>query len=255
MTYLLIFILGAVIGSFLNVCIYRIPRNESIVFPGSRCTACKKAIAWYDNIPLLSYVLLMAKCRSCGARIAFRYFTVELISALAFLTLFFYFGFTAIFWVYSLVAFGLIVVTFIDLDFQIIPDRISLGGLAVGIILSALLPQLQNASDWKTGLIRSVVGALVGGGLIYLTGVLGQLAFKKESMGGGDVKLMAMLGAFLGWKLAILIFFLAPFFGTPAGLYVKFAKKCDIIPYGPYISIAGFVAMIWGYKILDGLFF
>jgi leader peptidase (prepilin peptidase)/N-methyltransferase len=100
-------------------------------------------------------------------------------------------------------------------------------------------------------LVNSLLGALAGGGLVYLTGVLGKLAFKKESMGGGDVKLMAMLGAFLGWKLAILIFFLAPFFGAPIGLYIKFVKKQDIIPYGPFISLAAFVAMLWGNKILS----
>ncbi|MFC1621528.1 prepilin peptidase [Candidatus Omnitrophota bacterium] len=251
----IIFIFGSMIGSFLNVCIYRIPREESIVFPGSRCVSCKKSIAWYDNIPLLSYVILMGKCRHCKKRISFRYFTVELISALAFLTLFYYFGLTAKFWIYSLVTFALIVTTFVDLEFQIIPDRISLGGLVLGIILSVFIPQLHNSFTWEAGLINSLLGMLAGGGLIYLTGYVGQLIFHKESMGGGDVKLMAMLGAFLGWKMAILIFFLAPFFGTPAGLYLKFKKKQDIIPYGPYIALASFVTMIWGHKILRLLFY
>ena len=254
MIYLLIFILGSVIGSFLNVCIYRMPREESIVSPRSRCVACRKPIPWYDNIPFLSYICLWGRCRFCKEKISFRYFAVELISALTFLILFIHFGFTAKFWIYSLVTFSIIIVTFIDLEFQIIPDRISMGGLVLGIILSVFVLDLHGALTWKHGLIDSVIGALVGGGLIYLTGFLGQLAFKKESMGGGDVKLMAMLGAFLGWKLITLIFFLAPFFGTPAGLYIKFAKKHDIIPYGPYISIAGFVAMIWGKRILDILF-
>ncbi len=254
MTHLIIFIFGAMIGSFLNVCIYRMPRDESIVTPRSRCTSCKKPIAWYDNIPFFSYIFLKGKCRSCNRKISFRYFAVELLSAVAFLILFSYFGITVKFWIYSLVTFSLIVVTFIDLEFQIIPDRISIGGLILGIVLSILLPQLHHVYTWKEGLFNSLLGVLAGGGLIYLTGVLGQLAFKKESMGGGDVKLMAMLGAFLGWKMAILIFFLAPFFGAPVGLYLKFAKKYDIIPYGPYISIASLVAMIWGQKILNVLF-
>ena len=254
MTHLIIFIFGAMIGSFLNVCIYRMPRDESIVTPRSRCTSCEKPIAWYDNIPFFSYIFLKGKCRSCNRKISFRYFAVELLSAVAFLILFSYFGITVKFWIYSLVTFSLIVVTFIDLEFQIIPDRISIGGLILGIVLSILLPQLHHVYTWKEGLFNSLLGVLAGGGLIYLTGVLGQLAFKKESMGGGDVKLMAMLGAFLGWKMAILIFFLAPFFGAPVGLYLKFAKKYDIIPYGPYISIASLVAMIWGQKILNVLF-
>ena len=151
--------------------------------------------------------------------------------------------------------FSLIVVTFIDLEFQIIPDRISIIGIFLGIILSILFPTLQCSFTWRNAFLNSVLGAVIGGGLIYLTGFLGQLAFKKESMGGGDVKLMAMLGAFLGWKMAILIFFLAPFFGAPIGIYMKFVKKQDIIPYGPYISLASFITMIWGYRILDLLIF
>jgi len=180
---------------------------------------------------------------------------VELLSAAAFLTLFVNFGFTHLFWVYSLVVFSLIVVTFIDLEFQIIPDRISIGGMISGLILSIFMPQLHNAPNWQMGLVNSMLGLVVGGGLIYITGFLGSLAFKKESMGGGDVKLMAMLGAFLGWKMAILIFFLAPFFGTPPGLYFKFSKKQDAIPYGPFISMASFTAIVWGDNILSFLFF
>jgi len=253
MVYLLVFIFGLIIGSFLNVCIYRIPRDESIVFPGSRCISCKNPILWHDNIPLLSYFLLGAKCRVCHAKIPFRYFAVEFISAACFLILYTNFGFDYLFWIYSLLTFGLIVVTFIDLEFQVIPDRISLVGIFVGIILSIVFPGIQGSFTWQRAFLNSIIGVLTGGGLIYLTGVLGQLAFKKESMGGGDVKLMAMLGAFLGWKMAVLIFFLAPFFGAPAGIYMKFIKKEDIIPYGPYISLASFVAIIWGHRIL-GIF-
>jgi len=251
MVYGMIFIFGAVIGSFLNVCIHRIPRNESCVCPGSRCPSCKKPIPWHDNIPLLSYIMLKAKCRFCHGKISFRYFAVELISALSFLLLFANFGFSPVFWIYSLLTFSLIVVTFIDLEFQIIPDRISIVGIFLGIILSIAFPTLQASFNWRNALLNSVAGVLVGGGLIYLAGFLGQLAFKKESMGGGDVKLMAMLGAFLGWKLAVLIFFLAPFFGAPIGIYVKFIKKQDIIPYGPFISLASFITMLWGHKILS----
>lgn len=254
MIFFIIFIFGSIIGSFLNVCIYRIPRNESIVKPGSRCVHCKKPIPWYDNIPFLSYIFLKGRCRFCKAKVSFRYFAVEFLSAACFLILFMHFGFTPRFWIYSLLTFSLIVVTFIDLEFQIIPDRISIGGISLGIVLSVLIPSLHYTATWKASLVNAILGALIGGGLIYITGVLGKLAFKKESMGGGDVKLMAMLGAFLGWKEVVLIFFLAPFFGTPAGIYLKFKKKHDIIPYGPYISIASFVVMVWGHRILDLLF-
>jgi len=255
MTYAIIFIFGAIIGSFLNVCIYRIPRKEPVCFSWSRCPSCKAPIKWYDNIPFLSYILLIGKCRSCKARISFRYFAVELISALSVIVLFTHFGFTYKFWIYSLLSFSLIVVTFIDLEFQIIPDRISIGGLIAGILLSAFLPGLHNALTWKDGVVNSLLGALVGGGLIYSMGVFGKAVFKKESMGMGDVKLMAMLGAFFGWKMALFIFFLAPFFGMPAALYLKFVRKIDIIPYGPYISMGGFTAMIHGQSILKTLFY
>ncbi|MFH1783246.1 MAG: prepilin peptidase [Candidatus Omnitrophota bacterium] len=251
MIYLLIFIFGSMIGSFLNVCIYRIPRSESIVFPGSRCTHCKKAIHWYDNIPLVSYCLLGMKCRSCKEKISPRYFLVELLSAAVFLTLYIFFGMTYNFLIYSLLCFSLIVVSFIDLEFQIIPDRISIGGIFVGLLASAFFPGLHNVLVWKLSMIRSLLGIIIGGGSIYLMGVIGNLVFRKESMGGGDVKLMAMLGAFLGWEKAILIFFLAPFLGTPPGLYLKFTKKSDIIPYGPFISLASFIVIIWGNKIIS----
>ena len=254
MVYILILIFGSIIGSFLNVCIYRMPRNEGIAFSRSKCPNCKKIIAWYDNIPFLSYIFLRAKCRHCGNKILFRYFAVEAISSVCFLILFMHLGFTYKFWIYSLLSFSLIVITFIDLEFQIIPDRISIGGIFVGIILSILVPGLHDAYTWKLSFINSLSGALIGAGLIYFMGVFGKLVFKKESMGMGDVKLMAMLGAFLGWKMTIFIFFLAPFFGTPTGLYLKFKEKRDIIPYGPYISMASFVMMVWGYKILGYLF-
>ncbi|MBU1061476.1 MAG: A24 family peptidase, partial [Candidatus Omnitrophica bacterium] len=183
-----------------------------------------------------------------------RYFIVELIAASSFLFLFINFGNSYRFWIYSLLTFSLIVISFIDLEFQIIPDSISIGGLCLGILLGIFVPALHNSNTWKEGLVNSLLGALVSAGLIYLLGVLGNIAFKKESMGGGDVKLMGMLGAFLGWKMAVLIFFLAPFFGTPVGIYLKFKKKREIIPYGPYLSMAGFVVMIWGEGILRLLF-
>jgi len=280
MVYVLIFIFGAIIGSFLNVCIYRMPRSESIISPGSRCVSCKRAIAWYDNIPFLSFFFLRGRCRSCKEKISFRYFAVEFISAAAFLILFSQFGFGQRFWVYSLLTFGLIIVTFIDLDFQIIPARISINGIFLGIILSVFMPGLHNAFTWKAGLFSSILGILIGGGILYFIRFLFNIVLwrirrigfclrrnpywrkrlaryrhMRESMGLGDVELMAMLGAFLGWEKAILIFLLAPFFGAPAGIYLLLRKRSNIIPYGPYISMASFVIMIYGQNILRCLFF
>ena len=275
MIYLLVFIFGAMIGSFLNVCIYRIPRNQSIIFPRSRCSSCRKYIRWYDNIPLLSYILLKGKCRFCKRKIPFRYFIVESLGALLFLMLFINFGFTHKFWIYGALTFSLITVTFIDFDFQIIPDRISLGGLGLGFLLSIFIPRLHNQLTWQKGFIASIVGALVGAGLIYLIMSIGNfglflvrrisISLKrnsywrkklkryrhiKESMGFGDLKLMGMLGAFLGWKMIIIVFLFAPFLGAPIGLYLRFKKNVDLIPYGPYIAIASFIVMMWSDRIL-----
>ena len=279
MTYAIIFIFGAIIGSFLNVCIYRIPRKEPVCFSWSRCPSCKKPIKWYDNIPFLSYIFLMAKCRSCKARISFRYFAVELISALSFLILFMNFGLTYRFWTYSLVTVSLIIVTFIDLEFQIIPDRISIGGTVAGILLSTLNPGLHNVLTWKPGLAASLAGTLVGGGIICFTMLffniillwirrtgyylrrnpywrkrLSRYRHVKDSMGMGDMKLMAMLGAFLGWKKVVAIFFIAPFCGIFSAMYLLFRKKALITPYGPYISIAAFLVIIFWQQGKDILY-
>ncbi|MFH1479333.1 MAG: prepilin peptidase [Candidatus Omnitrophota bacterium] len=280
MTYIVIFLFGSMIGSFLNVCIYRIPRDESIIFPASRCTSCKKPIKWYDNIPLLSYIFLKGKCRSCNEKISPRYFIVELSSALSFLILYVYFGASYKFFIYSILVFNLVIVSFIDLEFQIIPDRISIGGILLGLVLSSCIPELHNSYVWIEGLLRSLLGVLTGGFLLYfmlLLGNLGLLGLRhfgirmrknpywrkkfakyrhmKESMGFGDVKLMAMLGAFLGWEKTVLVFFLAPFLGTIPGLYFKFKKKSDIIPYGPFISLASIVVMIWGDSMISYILF
>lgn len=249
-----VFLIGSCLGSFFNVCIYRIPIDESVISPGSHCPACKKPIAWYDNIPLLSYIFLIGKCRNCKARISAVYFTVELLSALMFLALFARFGLHPEFFIYSVLVSGFIIATFIDFKYQIIPDRITLGGLAVGIIFSMIFPGLHGVSNWGPSLKESIVGMLVGGGSIYFIGVLGQLMFKKESMGGGDVKLMAMVGSFLGWKNALIAFFIAPVFGSIVGIIMKIKYKTDIIPYGPYLSLASIIAIFWGENIIRFLF-
>jgi len=194
--------------------------------------------------------------------------------------LFVNFGFTYRFWIYGLLTFTLIAVSFIDLDFQIIPDTISLGGIGLGILLSGFIPGLQGRLIWYKGFIDSIVGVLVGAGLIYSVINLGNFGLFlvrqvsvslkrnsywrkklkryrhiKESMGFGDLKLMAMLGAFLGWKMVLVVFLLAPFLGAPVGLYLRFKKNINIIPYGPYIALASFIVMIWGNRILSLLYF
>lgn len=255
----IVFVFGAVIGSFLNVCIVRLPHEKSVVFPRSHCVHCKKMIAWYDNVPFLSYLALGGKCRHCKARISFRYFFVELVTALVFLGLYKYYGLTLILFPYLVMFSGFIVATFVDFEHRIIPDEISIGGMLAGLIFSLFIPQLhgfmptEEAGLWvyAKSFLFSIIGLLVGGGSIYAMGLLGDVLFKKESMGGGDVKLMAMIGAFLGWKYALLTFFIAPFFGAVYGIAEKIRTKDTAIAYGPFLVAGAVISMFYGPEIID----
>jgi leader peptidase (prepilin peptidase)/N-methyltransferase len=254
MTIVFVFIFGAVIGSFLNVCIYRLPKGRSIVVPGSQCPNCGNGIRWFDNIPLLSYILLGGKARCCKAGISLRYFIVEALTAIAFVALFLSFGWSAKFFSYIIMVSGLIVATFVDFEIQEIPDEISIGGLIIGLILSVVFPSMLNEASRANSLINSFLGALIGGSMIYGMGMLGEMAFKKEAMGGGDVKLLAMIGSFIGWKLTLLTFFVAPFFGSIVGIILKMREGKDVIPYGPYLSLAAVFSVFFGEKLLKFLF-
>jgi len=231
-----IFILGAITGSFLNVCIVRLPHEKSVVFPGSHCVACRTPIQWFDNIPLISWLILGGRCRSCKECISFRYWCVELLTALAFFFFYWHYGLHAVLWPYLIMLSGFIVATFVDFEHRIIPDEVSLGGMVVGVICSLFVPQLHNVYSPFLGVGYSFLGILVGGGTIYLMGMIGDFVFKKETMGGGDVKLMGMIGAFMGWKLALLTFFLAPFFGAIFGIIEKIRTKDSTIAYGPFLK-------------------
>lgn len=249
-----IFIFGLLIGSFLNVCIYRMPKNESIVFPASHCTACGKNIHWYDNIPVISYLVLMGKCRFCKEKIRLRYPVVETLTALLLTALFLRFGIMPKFFVYSIMTCGLIVATFIDFEIQEIPDEISLGGLVLGPLLVLAFPSILDSAARFHALLGSLAGAIAGGGSIFCLGVVGKLVFKKEAMGGGDVKLMAMVGSIIGFKLVLLSFFIAPFLGAPLGVFLKIKKGADTIPYGPFLSAAAIISIFFGERILGVLF-
>lgn len=275
-----IFISGLIVGSFLNVCIYRLPRKESIICPGSYCPHCKHKIAWYDNIPLLSYIFLKGHCRHCGFRISFRYFLVELITALLFVILFNRFGLCGDYFIFILFCCGLIVASFVDISHRIIPEEVSVGVLLIGLVINFIksLPHFSRFPNLP--IINSLWGAIFGSGLIYLTAlvfnfilfvIIGRIykLLKREfylmkefeeneeasCMGGGDVSLMAMIGAFLGWRLTLLTFFIAPFFGAIVGLYVLIRKKSHLIPYGPFLSLAAFVALLWGDNIIRWIVF
>jgi leader peptidase (prepilin peptidase)/N-methyltransferase len=252
------FVLGAVIGSFLNVCIVRMPHEQSIVRPGSHCPKCKSPVKWYDNIPMLSYFFLGGKCRSCKTKISFRYVFVELLTAITFVLLYLYYGLNDILVPYLFMVCCFIVATFVDFAHRIIPDEISIGGMIAGLIFSFIFPTLHgfNPNDlpWimphLKSLGMSLVGLLAGGGIIYLMGVMGDFILKKETMGGGDVKLMAMVGAFLGWKLALLTFFLAPFFGAIFGVIEKIRTKDSAIAYGPFLVLAALISLFYGNDII-----
>lgn len=252
---ILVFILGAIVGSFLNVCIYRIPKSRSIIFPPSSCPSCSKNIKWYDNIPILSYVILRGRCRSCKARISPLYITVEILTGIMAVCLFMAFGLTPKFFAYLILMGGLIVASFVDLSIQEIPDGVSIGGLAAGIIMSFAFPAIFDTDSRTASIFGSMLGAIAGAGSIYLMGFFGELVFKKEAMGGGDVKLMAAIGAFIGWKLVLFTFFVAPLFGSIAGVVLKIKDGREIIPYGPYLSLAAVVSIFFGNRIMGLLFY
>jgi len=249
-----IFILGSFVGSFLNVCISRIPEGKSIIKPRSHCPYCQKFIPWYDNIPLISYLILLGKCRYCKKKISFRYFFVELLTAGIFLSLFLKYGITIKFFIYAILFSSLIVATFIDFKYQIIPDVISVSGIILGIFFSILFPQMHGKNSFLLSLREAIWGLVVGGGMIWFTGFLGKIFFKKEAMGFGDVKLMAMLGTFLGIKKVILTFFIAPFLGLIFGIIYLIKKKSHYIPYGPFLSLASLISLFWGEKIFSFFF-
>jgi leader peptidase (prepilin peptidase)/N-methyltransferase len=238
-------IFGALIGSFLNVCIIRLPKEESIITPGSHCPHCKKAIKFYDNVPLISYLLLGGKCRYCKNTISFQYPLVEGITALSSLFLFMRFGPSLSYLVYFAFVTALIVITVIDLYHQIIPDVISIPGVGVGLLASLIFPHIA--------FLDSLIGVLLGGGSLFLVATLYQWFFKREGMGGGDVKLLAMIGAFLGWKAVILTILLSSLIGSISGIIIMVLKGKDFkyaIPFGPFLSLGAVIALFFGENII-----
>lgn len=243
--YVFAFIFGAVVGSFLNVCVYRLPKHESVVFPPSHCPKCDYKIRFYDNIPVVSYLLLGGKCRSCKTPISLQYPAVELINGLLTLFLFIKFGPTLTFLFLFLFCSALVVITFIDLEHQIIPDVISLPGIVIGFAASFILPWL----GWK----NSLIGILIGGGSLLIVAYGYQFLTKKEGMGGGDIKLLAMMGAFLGWRSVPFIIFIASLVGSIIGVTLMVVQKKDsklAIPFGPFLAISAILYIFFGKEII-----
>lgn len=254
---LLMVILGLVFGSFVNVVIYRLPKGKSIVSPGSRCPRCDKDISWYDNIPLVSFLLLKGRCRYCKVKISSRYFVVELITGLIFLALYMKFGLTANLPIYILFFLSLLIMSFIDIDTYLISDVIVLPCIVLGVILSSAFPGMHYNLTKMGSFIYSIVGMLVGGGILVFLAIIGKLLFKKEAMGGGDIKLLAMIGAFLGWKCVFISIFFASLLGTVISFILIGLKKKkidDYVPFGPYLGLGAVVSLFYKGMYFLGFF-
>ena len=259
-----VFIFGTVIGSFLNVCIYRIPREESIVFPPSHCTICKTPIKFYHNIPILSYFLLRGKCGTCGDKISAKYPIVELLTGTIAFLIFYKYGFTLKTIMYLILAFSLIVVTFIDLEHMIIPNVITFPGILVGLLFNIFLTNWTVSKELVKYLdissfgyliseipaLNSIIGIFFGGGILLLIAYIYKIYRKRDGMGMGDVKLLAMLGAFLGVKGVAFIIFVSSLVGSIIGISLILYKKGDLkyaIPFGPFLSLAALIYIFTGW--------
>jgi leader peptidase (prepilin peptidase)/N-methyltransferase len=238
-------ILGLAVGSFLNVCIHRLPRGGSIVSPGSQCPHCGYVLKWYDNIPVLSYAILRGRCRGCKAPISIRYPIIEVITMMVFVAHYLVFGADILLVPRLLFATALIVLFAIDLEHHLLPNVITLPGIVVGLAFSTMLPP---------GIFDAVVGVVAGGGVLWLVGEAYYRYSGQEGMGGGDVKMLAMIGAFLGWKLMVLTLVLSSILGSVIGILVIAFRRGGMkyaLPYGTFLSLAALVASLFGGRILE----
>ena len=246
--YVIAVIFGLVVGSFLNVCIYRIPRNMSIVFPSSRCPFCNNEIRPWDNIPVMSYLLLRGRCRSCKAKISARYPLIEILNAFLYVAVIWRYGIGWNSLVYAVLCSSMIVITFIDLEFQIIPDRITLAGVPLGLLAgSFFLPDPFMRSD-LLGCKASLAGMISGGDFFYLVAVL-----SRGGMGGGDIKMMAMVGSLMGWKAVFLTTFLGSLVGSVVGVFLiafKGKGRKTKVPFGPFLALGTLITLFFGQEIL-----
>ena len=243
------FVFGAVVGSFLNVCIFRLPAEASIVKPRSQCPYCDHPIRNRDNIPVISFIVLRGKCRDCGGKISWRYPLVELITALLALLLFLKFGLTLNFLIFFIFTAVLIVITFIDLDHQIIPDILTLPGIPIFCLAAIFLLKIP----W----LEALLGLLIGGGIFFTIAFVYELISKREGMGGGDIKLLAMIGGFFGWKSLIFVLLFSSFSGAIIGITAMLIKKQDMkyaVPFGPFLAAAAVAYLFWGDAFMRLLF-
>jgi len=241
----LAFVMGIILGSFLTVCIHRLPRGQSVVTPRSACPGCGHGIYWFDNIPLVSFMLLRGQCRNCRIPIPYRYPFIELINGIGYVLLLRHFGLGWPVLLYGLFFSALLAVTWIDWDFQMIPDVITIPGMVLGLIASTfILP---------VGFWNALIGLLVGGGILFLLAWLSPFVFGKEGLGGGDIKLLAMVGAFLGWQPALLTLFLASILGAGVGLGLmglKMLARGQYMPFGPFLAVGAMTSLLYSSHLI-----
>jgi leader peptidase (prepilin peptidase) / N-methyltransferase len=270
MIFVVVLLFGLIVGSFLNVCIARLPREQSIISPPSHCPRCQTPIRWYDNVPLISFLALRGKCRKCGLPISWRYPLVELLNGLLYLWAFAEFGLAGEAAMAMALCSALLVITFIDLDHQIIPDVITLPGMVIGLLaaplfMSPLEPPmvfglgrfLPSAGAYITGFVNSLVGLVLGAAPLFVIGWFWEKFRKVEAMGGGDVKYMGMVGSFLGWKGALLTIMLGALTGSLVGVTLIALKKHQadkVIPFGPYLAFGTLCTLFYGADIIDWYF-
>jgi leader peptidase (prepilin peptidase)/N-methyltransferase len=238
-------VFGAAVGSFLNVCAYRLPLRQSVVHPRSRCTTCGRTLSWFDNLPIISWVALGGRCRTCRAPVSPLYPIVEAVTALVFVAGYLLYGLTPLGIVRVAFACALIVLFVTDLQHQILPNAITLPGIAVGFACSLFLPP-----GWRD----SLIGIAIGGGVLYAIAEGYYRIRGHEGLGMGDVKLLAMIGAFLGWKLVLLTLVLASFSGSVIGLAVIASSRGDMkhaLPFGTFLAIGAVISTVWGPPIVD----
>jgi len=235
---------GLLIGSFLNVCIYRLPRDLSIVWPASRCTTCGRELSWYENIPVISYLALRARCRSCGERISPMYPLIEIVTALIFAGALAWYGLTPLFAVRLVFACAMVVLSVIDLQHQILPNEITLPGIAVGLVASVFL---------EPGFRDALIGAVAGAAILWLIAWTYERLRHQEGLGFGDVKMLAMIGAFLGWPSMLLTLVIASFLGSVVGLSLIASNRGDLgskLPFGTFLAAAAIVSALAGPDII-----
>lgn len=239
-------VFGAIVGSFLNVVILRLPDDrQSIVYPASHCPRCSSPLHWYENIPIISYLLLRGRCSHCQERISLQYPLVELMMAVLAAALMYKFQLSVAAAGYFLFCAALLVIIVIDIHHQIIPDVISLPGIILGVVFSFVSPTVT----WQS----SLIGVLVGGGILYAVAFFYYLLRKVDGLGGGDIKLLAMIGAWLGWQSLPFVIFASSFSGSVVGLIAMFYQKKGgqtRIPFGPFLSLAALIYTFYSEKIL-----